>query len=347
MFEIILNTDSNLQQKVSSEDIANLLKSHGYNTEGMDEHSRLLLFKRNYRHIFPSSENFYRDLQMASNTLIISLYSHTTKDNDFLHSHNFYEMIYCTKGVMRYVISGNIFQVVPGDIVFIPSGISHQPFFLEDPEGCFERYIVHISNSFIDSISEQCEDLKLFFSKLSENCQYVIRLTNTPFEKYLDFFPAMLQEYNKRSMLWEFYMGTQFAQLCCHLMRSLNTNSESAIHSSKDELIDKILKYVVKNLHEKITVQSVAREFLISPSTISHLFKEQMQTSFYKLVIQYRLNESKNLIMQDYPLNQISDAIGFQDYTTFYRAFKKEFGISPREYRDLLSQNSSIVPHLD
>jgi hypothetical protein len=44
---------------------------------------------------------------------------------------------------------------------------------------------------------------------------------------------------------------------------------------------------------------------------------------------------AKNLISAGKPLEQIYNLVGFGDYSSFYRAFKREYGISPSQYRKL------------
>jgi AraC-like DNA-binding protein len=63
-----------------------------------------------------------------------------------------------------------------------------------------------------------------------------------------------------------------------------------------------------------------------------------MGVSFYRCVTQRRLISAKSLIEQEIPLEDVGRRVGFSDYSTFYRAFKKEFGISPRQYRKLQHQ---------
>ena len=63
-----------------------------------------------------------------------------------------------------------------------------------------------------------------------------------------------------------------------------------------------------------------------------------MGVSFYRCVTQRRLISAKSFIEQEIPLEDVGRRVGFSDYSTFYRAFKKEFGISPRQYRKLQHQ---------
>ena len=57
--------------------------------------------------------------------------------------------------------------------------------------------------------------------------------------------------------------------------------------------------------------------------------------SLYRYITQRRLIAAKTHIQNGATLEQVSRDVGFADYSTFYRAFKQEFGISPRRYREL------------
>ena len=86
---------------------------------------------------------------------------------------------------------------------------------------------------------------------------------------------------------------------------------------------------------EKITLEDLARHLYVSESTVSKIFRQKMGVSFYRCVTQQRLISAKTLINEGKSLEDVSRAVGFTDYSTFYRAFKKEYGITPRQYTQL------------
>ena len=86
---------------------------------------------------------------------------------------------------------------------------------------------------------------------------------------------------------------------------------------------------------EKITLEDTAKHFYVSVSTITQLFRQKMGTSFYRCVTQRRLIAAKVRIGNGESLEDVGRAVGFTDYSSFYRAFKKEYGITPRQYTQL------------
>jgi hypothetical protein len=65
------------------------------------------------------------------------------------------------------------------------------------------------------------------------------------------------------------------------------------------------------------------------------LEKYQINVSCSQFITQKRLIVAKNLISAGKPLEQIYNLVGFGDYSSFYRAFKREYGIYPSQYRKL------------
>ena len=119
------------------------------------------------------------------------------------------------------------------------------------------------------------------------------------------------------------------------LGRSIQERTASVLKAEKPDLLNEVLAYIETNLGNKITLEDTAKHFYVSVSTITQLFRQKMGTSFYRCVTQRRLIAAKIKIGQGESLEDVSRAVGFTDYSSFYRAFKKEYGITPRQYTQL------------
>ena len=91
------------------------------------------------------------------------------------------------------------------------------------------------------------------------------------------------------------------------------------------------MSYVEDHLAGHITLDDTARQFHVSASTVSQLFRKRMGVSYYRFVTQRRLIAAKTLIKEGTAL----ESVGFSDYSGFYRAFKQEYGISPTRFKTL------------
>lgn len=274
--------------------------------------------------------NLYQELEMDSR--FVNTHEDVSQNGEVvqLHSHTFYELLYCRSGSLQYLLGSERYRIQRGDILFIPPGVSHRPLFLEDLAEPYARYVVWMSQEFIDKMQQISPELDLGSLQ-----PHMLRPQRDSWTFWETLFRQGCVENAQRAPGWNTAVLGNTAQLLVHLSRAFSEKGHEQPPAVTPELLDTVMAYVEAHLAEKITLEGIARRFLVSESTIGQVFRNKLGVSFYRCVTQRRLIAAKGRILAGEPLEQVSTAVGFSDYSTFYRAFKREYGISPVQFRKL------------
>ncbi|PTW58992.1 YesN/AraC family two-component response regulator [Breoghania corrubedonensis] len=98
--------------------------------------------------------------------------------------------------------------------------------------------------------------------------------------------------------------------------------------------IQDVLNFIERNVHKGVTLEEAADFAHISPCYLSRLFRKEMDMTFISYLKNQRIERAKELLQEsDLPITNVSLDLSFQDANYFCKAFKKEVGLSPSEYR--------------
>ena len=276
--------------------------------------------------------NLYQELEMESRFVDTHRDVSFNNTNVQLHSHSFYELLYCrnTCGA-EYLVGADRYRLQKGDIILISPGVSHRPLLPQHMTEPYKRDVLWLSTEFIQILHHILPDA----AKIGRSHSSLLRTAGTQWEFLGDLFRTGVREAENQAPGWELAVIGNTATLLTHLYRAFLDRSAAPLKAEKPELLDQVMAYVEAHLGEKITLADVAHHFFISESTITQTFRKKMGVSFYRCVTQRRLIAAKEAIAAGEPLEAVAEQVGFTDYSAFYRAFRQEYGISPRQYRKM------------
>lgn len=261
-------------------------------------------------------------------------------DKDFktveMHSHDFYEIYFFLKGSASYIIEDCKYALRLGDILLIPPNKLHQ-LDIKDSTETYERYVLWIDGKYLKKISTQKSNLCTCFIKATERDAYLIRdnalsdkirrLLEGVTAPQTDAFGADLEAEEKiKSILLN--LGRFFLQHDGNLGVSGKTNP----------CVTKAIDYISEHISEDLSLDVISSALFVNKYYFAHVFKETTNTSPHRYVLKKRLVLSKQLIEQGFPVTEVYLKCGFSDYTHFFRAFKNEYGITPKQFYSLIKQ---------
>lgn len=277
--------------------------------------------------------DMYQELEMSHR--YVDAYTHESMEGGHvpLHSHSFYELLYCRNSCgMEYLLGPDRYRLQRGDLVFAPPGVNHRPLLTDQLVEPCRRDVIWISREFVAQFTRVFS----FPAAIDWGQPFLLRTAGTPWEPLGGQIQTGVQEALRRAPGWEAFLAGNTMILLTQLARALAGQETAPLaQAEKPELLERVFAYIEAHLGETVTLADTAKHFWVSESKISQTFRQKLGISFYRCVTQRRLIAAKSLIAQGLPLNEVNERVGFADYSAFFRAFKREYGIAPSQFREL------------
>ncbi len=243
-----------------------------------------------------------------------------------------YEMLCVTEGSAEYWIEDQHYKLVPGDILLIPTSVMVSANL--KARGCpFTRHGAWMSRRYMTFLKLQDDEADYAFTRAAATGRYLLRVPPELFEALRGGFETMVAECGTDRLNSELSTKAMLAALCVQINRTVQSRGEEVLRLGDDNRLSPVLAYIHANCTSAISVDALARQFGYSSSHLAHSFKKQMGTSLYHYVLLRRLQIGREAMLGGVPVKEAYQRCGFGDYAGFYRAFTKEFGMSPQQYK--------------
>ena len=248
-----------------------------------------------------------------------------TKREFSSHYHDFHKVIIFLSGKAAYHIEGKSYYLKPWDILLVNRHAIHKPEI--DFSVPYERFVLWIRDDIKSTELLRC------FQKAIDRSYNLIRLDSDTQEKLKQLLyelEAALKDEKFGSKLLGSALFTQFMVYVNRIFLEKQYIYDARSYSS-DSQIEELLRYINHNLTEDLSIETLARKYYLSKYHMMRKFKEETGYTIHNYIISKRLLLARTKISEGTPILKAAQLSGFSDYTTFSRAYKKQFGTAPSQ----------------
>ena len=243
------------------------------------------------------------------------------------HAHDFLELYYFLDGSATYYIEDQVYDLCPGDLLIIPAGKMHRPV-IANEHAAYERMVLWITPQYLQSIDSPAGDLQKNLQKVGEHGYCV------PFRgDETVFVTALLKKLlymQKNDTDPKFCAGAVELYLWT-IFRSYGVIDTT--HRNETQVIPQVIRYITEHFSEPLTLEDIAAEFFVSKSYLNRHFKAYTNSTVYAYIMALRLTHARRMLREGIPAVEPGRECGFSDYSTFYKAFKTQTGLSPQQFK--------------
>ncbi len=241
--------------------------------------------------------------------------------NTVMHSHDSYEIYLFLDGKTDYLVEGNRYRLRKGDVMLMRRGELHINSIRSN--ATYKRIYVNFD---ITGLLTEINNISLL------DC-----FDNRPLGEYNHYKAKDFPENH-----WSYYLhslcdaATKEEKLCwlLPLLNELNKYFSCLSKTPNDRnnnQVAEICKYINASLAQDLSLEGLSEQFYLSKTHLNRLFKSNVGTTVGQYIRLKRLFLARELIQKGAHPTEIYSQCGFRDYTTFYRAFRQQFSLSPKE----------------
>ena len=260
----------------------------------------------------------------------------------YLHQTPRFMMYYFIHVSGNIKIEGKHYDIHDGDIIIL----NPQEMFCCSIDGnkFHERIVLHIEETLLKNFPEDCSSLLSPFLHREKGVSNQISADDVKKYRLDTSVKAALAYAQKGTTSGEILTLCKITELLSELCDITEKEPEKkTIPTTDNPTVNKILDYLNSHFAEEITLEKIAQNFVIDKSYLSHLFKEYVGISVWNYVIFRRISFFNGLINKGMNIEEASIRSGFNNYSNFFRLYKKHTGITPTEYKKQVFKHKNTL----
>ena len=245
---------------------------------------------------------------------------HPTENDYQMHTHDEVEIYLLLSGHGIFHIEGTAYPLSPGDVLVMRPAESHYVELTADEP--YERVVINFRLDAFDGIDPEGTLTKAIMEReAGRHNQY----------KSFSFNGGSCMQY------WQTMMsetGDAYINLLSGLISLLREMhdifyQQAEKDTAKDMLEYQIVQYINSHLAGPLTLEEICDHFFISKAQLCRLFRKTTATTVWQYITVKRLVMARKMLEDGSTPTKIYTQCGFNDYSTFYRAYMKHYGCPP------------------
>ena len=237
------------------------------------------------------------------------------------HFHKNHELYYLIEGQTRYFVGNEIFLLEAGDMIFVPKGEFHKTVYEENTNT--ERVLFGFDDTFANG------EFSKYIDEMTQNKH--ITFPKDKAHKIKDLINRCIKENENKPKGYEDMKKLLLGELLITISRYRKT--ETAPISPAYTAMQEIAKYISSHCNADLSLQSLSKQFSISPNHLSKQFKKATGVGLSEYINIARITAAEKLLAQgNIPITRVATECGFNDSNYFAAVFKKIKGITPKKY---------------